>query len=106
MTPRSCQSNSFVMAFKHARAEANCGFTMPPMSGAQLETSEHIEEHAKKYRRLLLERYLDGSYPASDVALLAYYHTESGGQGCEDLALNPKQCSKHASEHLRILSFF
>ena len=95
------------MAFKRARAEASCGFAMAPMiQESVLENTEHVQDNAKKYRRLLIEKYLEGSFPASDVALLAYYHTESGGQGCEDLALHPSQCSKHAAEHLRRHSLF
>ena len=98
-TPISC-----IMAFKRARAEAKLG-DLPPMVGVQLECADEIRENGLKFRRLLIERYLEGNLPASDIGLLAYYHTQSGGQGSEDLAVHPSQCSKHGSQQLRSLSF-
>lgn len=56
-----------------------------------------------KFRSFLLERYTDGTFTASDCCLLAYYHTESGGEGAEDLALAPDQASSHGSQHLKCL---
>ncbi|CAE7267823.1 unnamed protein product [Symbiodinium sp. CCMP2592] len=54
-----------------------------------------------KFRSFLLERYTEGTFTATDTCLLAYYHTESGGEGAEDLALAPDQASTHGSEHLK-----
>ena len=56
-----------------------------------------------EFRSFLLERYTEGTFTASDTCLLAYYHTESGGEGAEDLALAPDQASTHGSQHLKCL---
>ena len=87
------------MSFKRARAEAAAG-GFAASSESLLEDSE-AKEAGQRFRRLLVEKYFDGSATAADVAQLAYWHVESGGLGGEELALHPRNASKHGAEHLR-----
>ena len=80
------------MSFKRARLEEQLETHHPEA----LEESSKLEGAAKKFRLLLIERYLEGS-----ASQLAYFHVESGGQGAEDLALDPRCATRHAAEHLR-----
>ena len=85
------------MSFKRARLEEQLETNHPEA----LEQSSKLEGAAKKFRLLLIERYLEGSASAADTSQLAYFHVESGGQGAEDLALDPRCATRHAAEHLR-----
>ena len=91
------------MSFKRARAELNAGgaFTLP--DDPDPEDLQKTETAGKKFRDFLVEKYSSGAFTASDTCILAYLHCEAGGLGAEDLALNPRQASKHASGHLRCL---
>ena len=90
------------MSFKRARAECQGGTHLLPTNfGGHPDDQVRLQEGAKKFRHMLLEKYTEGSYSASDVCLFAYWHTEAGGLGTEDLALHPKTASRHGSEHLR-----
>ncbi|CAE7035951.1 unnamed protein product, partial [Symbiodinium sp. CCMP2592] len=92
------------MSFKRARAadqtQGSCYFDLHGYEDTLPSEGGDIEA-AKKFRRLLVERFLDGSATATDTCQLAYWHVASGGEGAEDLALNPRSASRHAAEHLR-----
>ena len=87
------------MSFKRARAEELSGGGSFTTAG---EDEPRVEEAATKFRRMLIERYLDGTASAADTCILAYWHLESGGKGGEDLALHPRTAVRHAAEHLRL----
>ncbi|CAE7238530.1 unnamed protein product [Symbiodinium sp. CCMP2592] len=81
------------MSFKRARAaeqSRGSSFAVPDACQDPLIDEGSNIEAAKKFRRLLIEKYLDGSATATDTCQLAYWHNESGGGGAEDLALHPR----------------
>ena len=91
------------MSFKRARAaeqSRGSSFAVPDAFQDPLIDEGSNADAAKKFRRLLIEKYLDGSATATDTCQLAYWHNESGGEGAEDLALNPRTATRHAAEHL------
>ena len=85
-----------IMSFKRVRSELQA-----VSSESLLEETKSQDHAAKKFRSLLIEKYLDGSTTATDTCLLAFWHGASGGSGAEDLALRPKTASRHGAEHLR-----
>ena len=93
------------MSFKRARAadqaKGSSYIGLDEYEDPVDNEGSNTAEAAKKFRRLLIEKYLDGSATATDTCQLAYWHVESGGEGAEDLALNPRTASRHSAEHLR-----
>lgn len=91
------------MSLKRARAQlSGSGYGLEDSWVGEDEKAASAAAGAK-FRSFLLERYTEGSITASDCCLLAYYHTESGGEGAEDLALGPDQSTTHGSSHLKRL---
>ena len=87
------------MSFKRARAGELSG---ADSFSTACEDAPSIVEAGAKFRRLLIQKYLDGTASAADTCQLAFWHLESGGQGAEDLAFNPRTASRHSAEHLRL----
>ena len=90
------------MSFKRARAElASAAYSI---SSDDLLAEDELEQRKKageEFRDFLIQRYTDGTFSAADTCLLAHYHSQSGGLGADELALNPRHASRHAAEHLR-----
>ncbi|CAE7679618.1 unnamed protein product [Symbiodinium sp. CCMP2592] len=91
--PKLCDFVSMLGPKISAMAEASV--QIQQMACAKKNASESVKasgdiEAAQKFRRLLVERLLDGSATATDTCQLAYWHVASGGEGAEDLALNPR----------------
>ena len=87
------------MSFKRARVQE---LSTDHQAGRDsFEEDAETSEAAQKFRNLLIQNYLDGSTSASDTVQLAYWHCQSGGRGGEELALHPRNASRHAAEHLR-----
>ena len=87
------------MSFKRARTE----FLAAAESSKESlgDESKGLEQAGKKFRSLLIEKYLDGTTTVTDTCLLAFWHGASGGLGVEDLALKPSTANRHGAEHLR-----
>ena len=90
------------MSFKRARASASSGGFGVSSETLPDDEAGHQAEAASRFRRLLIQKYLDGTTTANDTAQLAYWHIEAGGLGAEDLALHPRTACRHAAEHLRL----
>ena len=56
----------------------------------------------EKLRQLLLDRFVMGLLPGSDVAELCHWITKAGGVGVQDLALKPELAKRHGSEHVTL----
>ena len=56
----------------------------------------------EQLRRFLLDRFVMGTLPGSDVAELCYWVTKAGGTGVEKWALKPEQASRHGHEHIQL----
>ncbi|CAE7256188.1 unnamed protein product [Symbiodinium sp. CCMP2592] len=108
--PKLCDFVSMLGPKISAMAEASV--QIQQMASAKKNASESVKasgdiEAAKKFRRLLVERFLDGSATATDTCQLAYWHVASGGEGAEDLALNPRRdlSEQHPDLRLPIIDF-
>ena len=69
--------------------------------GAEGHTALQVEA-GKRLRMFLLDRFVMGSLPGSDVAELCHWITTAGGTGVSDWALKPEQASRHGHEHLEL----
>ena len=92
--------------FKRARLSLAAGSFAEPGSSS-ITRNAHRDSSANSLREFVVSRYAAGSYnkhalPASDVCELAYWITESGGKGVEDMALAPALATKHGAEHLQL----
>ena len=75
-----------------------------PWSGARpAATSEARVAARAALRDHLVTRYVGGLLTASDLAKQAYWHTEAGGVGLEDLAVHPDVAVRHAAEHIGLV---
>lgn len=98
------------MSFKRARTLEQIGGSVTIDAEQEPEDAEYREAAGKRFRQYLLERYSTGRATASETCTLAFLHSESGGQGTDDIGLPPEQASRHGTEHLRLpdlgLAFF
>lgn len=90
---------------KRARLSFIAGSFAEPGSSSTTRNT-HRQESANSLREFLISRFSTGShnkdsYTASDVCELAYWITESGGKGVEDMALTPELAKKHGADHLK-----
>ena len=90
------------MSLKRKRAELSASAYGLEDHWVREDDRAALQQAGATFRSFLLERYTEGSITAADC-LLAHYHTESGGEGAEDLALSPDQATTHGSQHLKCL---
>ena len=91
------------MSLKRKRAELSASAYGLEDDWVREDDRAALQQAGATFRSFLLERYTEGSITAADCCLLAHYHTESGGEGAEDLALSPDQATTHGSQHLKCL---
>ena len=108
VTSLNVWSSFFVMALKRARIRAREELdgdqeVPPPPLQIEPEVMAMRLERAKQYRRWLLGRYGAGKWHASDICMTAWYNSQTGGVGLEDMALNPRSI-KRSEEHLKMVT--
>ena len=57
---------------------------------------------ARELRKVLLDLFILGTLPASDIATISHWATQAGAQGIADLALKPEQAVPHGHRHLKL----
>ena len=68
------------------------------------ECAAAVRDAGSKLRKLLIEKFCAGEMPAVELANISYLHTESGGTGLEDLALQPgKSSASNAARHVALV---
>ena len=88
------------MSFKRARAElASAAYSISTDDLLAEDELEQRKTAGEEFRDFLIQRYTHGTFSAADTCLLAHYHSQSGGLGADELALNPRHASRHAAEH-------
>ena len=93
------------MALKRARSLNSLASSSSSLHGSSSGFSEEHKQLKKlkidagiKLHELLTGMYAAGEISGEKVALISYYHQQSGGEGLEDLQVNPATASKHGDE--------
>jgi len=87
-------------ALKRLRLEA---LNAPELSKNHPDLAALSGTLAQEYRAWAVGKHVSGEWNATDLAINSWYHTETGGEGLEDLAVHPKVAVKHASDHVKMV---
>ncbi len=100
LLPTVLLSVIMAISFKRARAEYEAAQFLELSYNS---THTDRENAGKKLREFVIDKCIS-SWNAKDVCTLAYFHTNNGGTGLEDMSLHPDLASKHGSDHLKCLA--